>query len=135
MLNNRVFQFIIVGVICLLAGYFYKDTKIITKIETKTEYVKVKGKTVVIAKPDGSSVSTTDFVSDSTSNTDASTKTIINPRAMFVTLDAGFTIRDKERLVGASFVYVPSWWVIGGGFLHNTGSKDNAILFKVGLAL
>jgi len=132
---NKYLIVVILVAGAFFVGYMYKDSKVITKVEIKTEYVKVRAKTVIVTQVDGSSISTTDSISDSTSNTDSSTKTIINPRAMFVTLDAGFTIRDKERLVGASFVYVPSWWAIGGGFLHNTGSKDNAILFKVGLAL
>ena len=132
---NKYLIVVILVAGAFFVGYMYKDSKVITKVEIKTEYVKVRAKTVIVTQVDGSSISTTDSISDSTSNTDSSTKAIINPRAMFVTLDAGFTIRDKERLVGASFVYVPSWWAIGGGFLHNTGSKDNAILFKVGLAL
>ena len=64
-----------------IAGYFYKDEKIITKVETK--YIKVQGKTVVVTKPDGSSVSTTDFVSDTTSNTKE--KTLVNPKHLTVT--------------------------------------------------
>jgi len=64
-----------------IAGYFYKDEKIITKVETK--YIKVQGKTVVVTKPDGSSVSTTDFVSNTTANTKE--KTVINPKHLTVT--------------------------------------------------
>lgn len=63
-----------------LAGYFLKDTKVITKVETRVEYIKVEGKTVVVTKPDGSSVSTTDFVSNTTANSVAHTKTEINAR-------------------------------------------------------
>lgn len=68
-----------------IAGYLYKDEKIITKVETKIEYVKVEGKTVVVTKPDGSSVSTTDFVSNTTANTQSKEKTVINPKHLTVT--------------------------------------------------
>jgi hypothetical protein len=82
---NKYILVLLLIVGAFVAGYFYKDEKIITKVETKIEYVKVEGKTVVVTKPDGSSISTTDFVSNTTANSTSKEKTIINPKHIILT--------------------------------------------------
>ena len=47
--------------------------------------MKVKGKTVVVTKPSGESVSTTEFVSDTTAHSASKEKTEINVRKIAVT--------------------------------------------------
>jgi hypothetical protein len=78
-----IFGLLLIG--AFFAGYLLKDTKVITKVETKVEYIKVEGKTVVVTKPDGSSISTTDFVSNTTASSTAHTKTEINARKTSIT--------------------------------------------------
>jgi len=140
--NSTWLKYLVVFIVGALLSYFVLPPKInIKEVEViKNVYIKTKVKEDIIIVSKGGTTTTT--ISRATDTEDKSKeiaksyeKTEINPRMFFLTLDGGFGLDSKNPLLGGSFLYKPSWWVLGGQYLREFRTNDNKILVHIGTGL
>ena len=120
--------------VCFFVGYLYKDTKIKTVVK-QVEVVKYYNADKVVTDKEGN-ITAYGVKSGEQSKEKTKEKEILNPKEFIFTADFGIPLQNTSDLyVGASFTYKPSWWVVGGGFLHSLKAKDNIVLIKLGVGI